>query len=144
MKGSKGEEKIIQLLKKSGYKFEREKRFKDLKHGLYRFDFYVHGAPSRNCVIEYNGEAHYYPIAKFHHSRTDFTKAQERDRRKISYCLANQIPIYCIPYWELDNIHTASDLFQPKFRAQDKWKNDKDWAKFQTTQKFDKPSFKLL
>ena len=41
MKASKGEEKIIGLLKKSRYRFEREKRFGDLKRGLYRFDFYV-------------------------------------------------------------------------------------------------------
>ena len=38
---SKGEEKIASLLKKSKYKFEREKRFGDLKRGAYRFDFYV-------------------------------------------------------------------------------------------------------
>ena len=43
MKTSKGEEKIISLLKQGKYKFEREKRFKDLKHGMYRFDFYVVG-----------------------------------------------------------------------------------------------------
>ena len=38
---SKGEEKIISLLQKGRYKFEREKRFSDLKQGKYRFDFYV-------------------------------------------------------------------------------------------------------
>ena len=128
MKASKGEEKIIQLLSKDKYKFEREKRFKDLKHGTLRFDFYVQGA--QPCAVEYQGEGHYYPIAKFHHSRAEFVAAQERDRRKISYCLANQIPLYCIPYWELQNIHSASDLFQTKFLATDRWKNDKDWQNF--------------
>ena len=130
MKASKGEEKIIELLKSGNYRFEREKRFKDLKHGLLRFDFYVHGAPAPDCVLEYNGEGHYYPIPKFHKTRTEFESARERDRRKISYCLAHDIPIYCIPYWELDNINSSSDLFQPKYRAYDHWKNDKDWANF--------------
>lgn len=128
MKASKGEEKVISLLSKSKYKFEREKRFSDLKHGLLRFDFYVYGA--RPCVIELQGEQHYFSIPKFHHSRAEFESAKERDRRKISYCLANQIPIYCIPYWELNSLHTASDLFQKKFLATDRWKNDKDWLSY--------------
>ena len=34
MKASKGEERIIKLLNKSGYRFIREKRFGDLKRGL--------------------------------------------------------------------------------------------------------------
>ena len=127
---SKGEEKIIQLLKKGGYRFEREKRFKDLKHGLYRFDFYVVGGRSTPCAIEYNGEAHYMQIRKFHHTRAEFVAAQERDRRKISYCLANGIPIYIIPFWELDNLTSADQIFTEKFRARDRWKNDRDKRKF--------------
>lgn len=129
MKASKGEEKIIQILKKGKLKFEREKRFSDLKQGSYRFDFYVEGAPSP-CVIEFNGEQHYRFVGKFYQLRKDFEAAKERDRRKISYCLAHRIPIYCIPYWELDNLKNAEDLFQDKFRAKDKWKNDKDWISF--------------
>ena len=109
---SKGEEKIIQLLKKGGYRFEREKRFKDLKHGLYRFDFYVVGGRSTPCAIEYNGEAHYMQIRKFHHTRAD------------------GIPIYIIPYWELDNLTSADQIFTEKFRARDRWKNDRDKRKF--------------
>ena len=138
MKASKGEEKIIRLLQKGGYKFEREKRFKDLKHGLLRFDFYVYCGRSKKCIIEVNGAQHYQPVRKFHHSRAEFVAAQERDRRKISYCLAHGMPIYCIPYWELENLHTAADLFQPKFRAYDRWKNDKDYADFLIRKKFDK------
>ena len=127
MKASKGEERIIELLQRGSYKFEREKRFEDLKGGKYRFDFYVHGGYG---IIEFNGEGHYYPIEKFYSTRKDFNSAQERDRRKISYCLAHNIPIYCIPYWELEKLDSASDIFQPKYRAYDKWKNDKDWAKY--------------
>ena len=127
---SKGEEKIVQLLKKGGYRFEREKRFKDLKHGLYRFDFYVVGGWSKNCVIEYNGEGHYQYVPKFYHTRAEFMAAQERDRRKISYCLANGIPIYVIPFWELDNLTSADQIFTEKFRARNRWKNDQDKRKF--------------
>ena len=130
MNTSKGEEKIITLLKKGKYKFEREKRFGDLKHGLYRFDFYVYGGRSTPCVIEFNGLQHYVQVKRFQPLRCDFKAQQERDRRKISYCLAHNIPIYIIPYWELDQISTARDLFKRKYLATNRWKNDQDYQKF--------------
>ena len=133
---SKGEEKIIELLQKGRYKFEREKRFKDLKRGLYRFDFYVVGGRAIPCTIEYQGEQHYQYVDKFYSSRAEFEAAKERDRRKISYCLAHNIPIYVIPYWELENIHTAADLFNSRFRATSRWKNDQDWQKRQNLTKW--------
>ena len=130
MKASKGEEKIIKLLKEGNYKFEREKRFSDLKHGSYRFDFCVSRGRSKICIIEVNGLQHYAQVKKFQPTMRDFKAQQERDRRKISYCLAHNIPIYIIPYWELDKITTARDLFKDKYRAKDRWKNDRDWKKF--------------
>ena len=132
---SKSEEKIVNLLQKGKYRFEREKRFKDLKHGLYRFDFYVIGGRAIPCVLEYNGEQHYQHVKKFHATRAEFEAAKERDRRKISYCLAHNIPLYIIPYWELDNLHTATDLFNPRFRAASRWKNDQDWQRQQNLTK---------
>lgn len=132
---SKGEERIIELLKKGRYKFEREKRFSDLKHGLYRFDFYVVSGRAIPCILEYNGEQHYQHVKKFHATRTEFEAAKERDRRKISYCLTHNIPLYIIPYWELDNLHTAADLFNPRFRARSHWKNDQDWQRQQNLTK---------
>lgn len=132
---SKGEEKVIELLQKGRYKFEREKRFKDLKHGLYRFDFYVVGGRAIPCVLELNGAQHYQYVKKFYITRAEFEAAKERDRRKISYCLAHNIPIYVIPYWELDNLRTAADLFNPRFRAVSRWKNDQDWQQQQNLTK---------
>lgn len=132
---SKGEEKIVNLLQKGRYKFEREKRFSDLKKGLYRFDFYVVGGRAVPCLIELQGMQHYQFTSKFYNSRADFKTAQERDRRKISYCLAHNIPLYIIPYWELDNLHTAADLFNPRFHAKTRWKNDIDWQNYQNLTK---------
>ena len=120
------EEKVISLLKKGGYKFEREKRFTDLKKGKYRFDFYVE---SGRAIVEVNGEGHYNYVPNFYHSRAEFEGAKERDRRKISYCLANNIPLYIIPYWEVKNLSTANDIFQEKFLAKTRWKNDQDWQR---------------
>jgi hypothetical protein len=132
---SKGEEKVIELLQKGRYRFEREKRFRDLKHGLYRFDFYVVGGRAIPCILEYNGEQHYQYVKKFYATRAEFEAAKERDRRKISYCLAHNIPLYIIPYWELENLHTAADLFNPRFRAASRWKNDQDWQRQQNLTK---------
>ena len=126
---SKYEEKVISLLQKGKYKFEREKSFNDLKKGLYRFDFYVVGGRTVPCVLEVQGEQHYQYVPKFYRSRAEFEAAKERDRRKISYCLAHEIPIYVIPYWELDSLSTATDLFSPQFIAHTRWKNDRDWQK---------------
>ena len=127
---SRYEERVIILLQKSRYKFEREKRFGDLKKGRYRFDFYVVGGRAIPCLLEVQGEGHYQFIRKFYRTRAEFVQAQERDRRKIVYCLTHNIPLYIIPYWELDNIHTAADLFNPRFRATSKWKNDLDWQRY--------------
>ena len=127
---SKGEEKIISLLQKGKYKFEREKRFSDLGRGTYRFDFYVYRNKAKNCVIEFQGEQHHIYVSKFYNSSADFKKAKERDRRKISYCLAHDIPIYIIPFWEYGNLHSAKDLFNPKFLAHSRWKNDQDWRRY--------------
>lgn len=121
---SSGEKKIARLLGEDGLDFVREKVFEDLRHGLYRFDFYL---TARHVIIEVNGSQHYVYNSAFFKNKSDFTKAQERDRRKIAYCLANDIPIYIIPYWELDKIEKAEELFQEKFRAQSKFHNDDVW-----------------
>lgn len=127
---SQYEEKIVTLLKRDKIKFEREKKFNDLRQGRLRYDFYVyvHGGPA---IIEMNGEQHYQFVSRFYKSRKDFMAARERDRRKISYALAHQIPIYIIPYWEIENLTCAADLFQERFRAKTRWKNDVDFSNYQ-------------
>ena len=47
---------IIKLLNKDKIPFEKEKQFRDLRNGLYKFDFYI---PSRNSLIEVQGEQHF-------------------------------------------------------------------------------------
>jgi hypothetical protein len=55
---------------------------------------------------------------------------QEHDRRKISYALANDIKIYIIPYWELNKITSVRQIFDEKYLARDRWKNDDDYENF--------------
>ena len=124
---SKGEEKISQLLKQNKIFYEKEKTFHDLKRGLLRFDFYISNYNGKKVVIEFQGQQHYQFTPIFHKTRADFLRQQNNDRRKISYCLANKILIYCIPYWELNNLITYKDCFNSKFLAHNRWKNDDDW-----------------
>ena len=127
---SKGEDKIIDLLNASRIPFVREKTFTDLKHGKFRFDFYIRDAHGAECIIEYNGEQHYQFVGKFYKNQTEWRQAQGRDMRKISYCLAHNIALYIIPFWELDSIKCAADLFRPQYRALDRYKNFTDFQTY--------------
>lgn len=115
------EDYVIKILRKSGLKFEREKTFNDLRHGKFRFDFFV---PSMNAIIEVDGQQHFHRIPKFHKTERDFKKALEYDRRKNSYCLAKDITLYRIPYWEINEIKSVNDLFKDKFKVRTRWHND--------------------
>ena len=117
---SKYEEYLISILKKSKVSFQREKTFKDLKHGLFRFDFYISNFQNENFIIEVDGEQHFKPI----YGRAALLKSQEHDRRKNSYCLANNIKLYRIPYWEINQIKTFSDMTKNKYLVKSKWHSD--------------------
>lgn len=117
---SKYEESVIKILKQGQISFVREKTFSDLKHGLFRFDFYIYNLNGAPAIVEVDGEQHFKPI----YGRQSFLKGQEHDRRKNSYCLANNIPLYRIPYWEIENLKTSADIFSNKFLVKTRWHND--------------------
>ena len=127
---SKLEEKVITLLQKGHIRFMREKTFPDLRKGRFRYDFEIYVDGGR-ALVEVQGQQHYQFISKFYKRRADFESAKERDRRKISYALAHRIPLYIIPYWELEHIVTARDLLRPQYLATTRWKNDIDWQDHQ-------------
>lgn len=118
---SKNEEKIVKILLQEKISFVREKTFQDLKNGKFRFDFYL---PKEKILIEIDGEQHFKQIKKFQKTRQDFLKQQERDRRKNSYCLANNIPLYRVPYWEIENINCFKQIIKNEFLVKNKWHND--------------------
>lgn len=120
---SKGEKIILQILQKANLPFTREKTFSDLKMGLLRFDFYIiyNNSP---IIIEYDGEQHFKYNKKFFKTNSDWLKYKENDRRKNSYCLANNIKCYRIPFWEISHLSSFSDLINEKFLVISKWHND--------------------
>ena len=121
---SKGEDKIIQILQREKINFEREKSFKDLKNGLFKFDFYI---PDKEICIEFDGAQHFKKVDFFQRQRTDFLLYQENDRRKNSYCLANNIKLYRIPFWEEDEINSFSDILKESHLVKNRYHNDNLW-----------------
>ena len=117
---SKYENAIMELLKKAKLRFLREKTFNDLKHGLFRFDFYLPNLNGAPVIIEVDGEQHFQPI----YGRKAFLKGQEHDRQKNSYCLAHNIPLYRIPYWDVYKLQNVGQLFQPEYLVTSRWHND--------------------
>lgn len=128
---SKGENKIVDLLNQARIYFEREKTFSDLRGGKFRYDFYLPNAHGRDRIIEFNGEQHYYYIGKFYKNKVEWKQAQGRDMRKISYCLANKIDLFIIPFWDIDRILRVEDLFQDKYLAKSQYKNFDDYRTYQ-------------
>lgn len=124
---SKGEDRIQAILDKAHVKYEREFRIRDLRNNLYRFDFYI---PYEKIAIEYEGEQHYHYVSKFFKDRSAFLNAQERSRIKMAYCLAHGIKLYCIPFWEYNNINSLRDIFQDKFLVQSKFHDDMAWSQY--------------
>lgn len=62
---------------------------------------------------------------KFYKSREDFLKAKERDRKKNSYALAHKIPLYRIPYYEINNITKFEDIINENFLVTSIYHNDR-------------------
>ena len=120
-KMSNYEEYIMKILVKENISFQREKSFSDLKKGKYRYDFYL---LKHNICIECDGEQHFHQVKCFQKSKSDFLKQQEHDRQKNSFCLANNIPLYRIPYWEIKNIKNFQDILNNSFKVKSKWHND--------------------
>lgn len=98
-KNSKGENIIINILKKLNIKYKRQKTFdgcKDKKN--LQFDFYL---LEYNICIEYDGIQHFKKIERFG-GQKGFERRQFLDSLKTNYCVENNIKLIRISY--LDNI----------------------------------------
>lgn len=89
---SKGEQLIEILLKRNNILYLDQYRFEDLPKII--VDFYI---PSKNCIIEYNGQQHYTPIEHFG-GQLKFEQQQKRDNTLREYCKINNIKLIEIPY----------------------------------------------
>ena len=127
MKLSKGARKIFNILQNNRLSFRLEYEFIDLvgkKKVPLRYDFAILLGGRPIALIEFDGEAHFQQIRHFQQTTDKFKQAQERDRKKNQYALIRNIPLYRIPYWDIDNIKNINDIFQTKYRVKNKYHND--------------------
>lgn len=124
---SKGEDKIAAVIKKTMLKnhryssFKREVKFNDLKYkdSNLRFDFGFRDN-GKLILVEFDGEQHFNKVKFF----KNYKHMKENDRRKNQYCIANSIPLYRIPFWDIDKIHSIEDIIQPQYKVTSKYHND--------------------
>lgn len=121
---SPGASRLLQILQKEKLQFSLEKNYEDLHNGLYRFDFCVENFKNHPILIEYDSNLHFEYVPRFHKNKQNFKAAQERDRIKNSYALSHGIPLYRIPYWDINKINTLNDITQPQYLVQTRWHND--------------------
>lgn len=110
-KASRGERRIMKHLDVMGILYKKEYSFPDCKDvRVLPFDIYI---PSKNMVVEYDGEQHFHPV-KFGGSDDDKAESRylitvEHDKIKNNYCANNGIRVLRIPYTEYDNIEIILD-----------------------------------
>ena len=95
---SKLENLINEYLKELNIQFYPQKRFQDCTNlkgtDMLPFDFYI---PSKNLIIEYDGEHHFRPI-EYWGGKEKFKITQQNDKIKNEYCKLNNITLLRLPY----------------------------------------------
>lgn len=103
---SKGEVAIAIYLDKAAIDYEMQKTYSGLvskKGRSLKFDFYV---PSRNMLIEYDGEQHFGCRKYKNHilSEESIENLQKNDMAKDQYAFEHGIPMLRIPFTQKDEI----------------------------------------
>lgn len=112
---SKGEEKIVKILKNNNINFVSQKSFDGLigvNGGLLTYDFYLQ---KYNLLIEYQGRQHEQPIDHFG-GETRFNIQQEHDKRKREYAKVHNIDLLEIWYYDFDSIENIINNYLEKIK----------------------------
>ena len=97
------EKAISRFLDNKNIKYEKEKKFDDLKlKRKLRFDFYL---PEHNICIEADGRQHFEAIDVFGGEEA-LKNNQTRDMLKNEYCKNKGIILLRIPYYKIKDIDT--------------------------------------
>ena len=124
---SKGEERIVQILKQAKIPFKREVILPNLKgkKGVpLRFDFGIYRNGQLVGLLEFDGEPHFVFSSHFNNTMSKFMYRKECDRKKNHYALVNNIPLYRVPYWDLDELKDVKSLFLPQYKVTSIYHND--------------------
>lgn len=113
---SKGEEKIIKILKENNIDFITQKTFDSCRfnetNSLAKFDFYL---PNYNILIEYDGEQHFHSKQIGWDTEENYKATKIRDNYKNEWCKENNIPLIRIPYMHLKDLCLEDLLINSKF-----------------------------
>lgn len=104
---SKGEMKINQWLTNNKINFIPQYSHDDIILSTGRrpfFDFAIFDNGNLTCLIEYHGSQHYGYSGYGWDNEENFKQTVRRDNEKRDWCKKLNIPLYEIPYWELENI----------------------------------------
>ena len=124
---SKGENKIVQILKANKISFKREVTFPYLngkKKAPLRFDFAIYRNGQLVGLLEYDGEPHFLYSSYFNKNFSSFMYRKECDRKKNAYALTHHIPLYRIPFWDYDKLTDLKSLFLPEYLVKSIYHND--------------------
>lgn len=122
---SQGEQKIIKILQSAKIIFKREQTFPDLKSRKkkpLRYDFALYDRTNRiYALIEFDGEQHFTFNKHFSKTRSNFKYRQEMDLIKNNYAIQNNIPLFRIPFYDIDKLEVYTDLFKEEYKVTTKW-----------------------
>lgn len=117
----KGERTIGNWLNNNHFKFKNQYTFNNCKDKIkLRFDFAVFDKDDNLItLIEYQGEAHYFPVnfrgISDKKANIVFKNTIRKDKIKRNYCEKNNINLLEIPYWEFDNIEIILEAELSKY-----------------------------
>lgn len=77
-------------------------------NGLARYDFAIlNDNNMAEAFVEYHGRQHYEVAYSWNDSKEDLKDRQRKDELKRQWAKNHNIPLYEIPYWELENIEVV-------------------------------------
>lgn len=107
---SKGEEKIIKLLKENNISFQTEKSFNNCRYSdtnfKAKFDFWV----NNQYIIEYDGKQH-FRIGGWN-DENNLKIVQQHDNFKKIWCKEHNIPLIRIPYTHFSSLSIKDLLLE--------------------------------
>lgn len=106
---SKGEMKIQQWLQEHNIKYIPQYSFDDIFLSSGRRPFYDFALLDEYdnviAILEYQGAQHYGYSDYGWNNKENYLQTRHRDKEKQDALIKRKIPLYKIPYWELDNLN---------------------------------------
>ena len=90
------------------------------KNNSLRFDFGIYNSDNTlKCLIEVDGEFHFFSKM----GKLKYIRQKGYDEKKNSYCLARNITLIRIPYWDIKDLTYEKIFNTPKYIVKTKYHN---------------------